>query len=396
MYNRIILIPILFLSSIALGQNLAPLPPMGWNSWNLFRAKVTEADIREIADTMVSSGMKQAGYVYVNIDDGWQGERDSNGILHANAAFPDMKALGDYIHARGLKFGLYSSPGARTCANHEGSLGHEEQDAQTFAAWGVDYLKYDLCSYGNWAAQQTQGDPVRAAQLAAEAYAKMGKALRATKRPIVFSISQHGLIHVAEWAPGTDAQLWRTTEDIQDRYERIATIGFSQDGLAAYAGPNHWNDPDMLVVGNGTLSEDECRTQMSLWAILAAPLLASNDVRTMQAAMATILTNPEVIAIDQDPMGKEGHRILAQGLLEVWERPMSDGSIVVGIFNRDTPYRGLAAINFSLPLSLLDIPPPKEIRDIWSHHDIQATDGQVNMSIPGHGAAVYRIYPRTP
>ncbi|MEI9977631.1 MAG: glycoside hydrolase family 27 protein [Edaphobacter sp.] len=391
------LIPtLLFFAGVAVCQDFAPLPPMGWNSWNLFRTQVTASDIREVADAMVSSGMKQAGYVYVNIDDGWQGERDANGVLHGNAAFPDMKALGDYLHARGLKFGLYSSPGARTCANHEGSLGHEEQDAQTFAAWGVDYLKYDLCSYGNWVAHQAQGDPDRASQLAAEAYARMDKALRETGRPVVFSISQHGLNNVAEWAPRAGAQLWRTTEDIQDRYERMAAIGFSQDGLAAYAGPNHWNDPDMLVIGNGNMSEDECRTQMSLWAILAAPLLASNDVRHVLPGIASILLASEVIAIDQDPMGKEGHRIMARGLVEVWERPMSDGSMVVGVFNRDTPYRDLATVSFSLPLSLVGIPSPVRIRDIWGRKDVPATNGELATIIAGHGAALYRIYPRKP
>jgi alpha-galactosidase len=369
---------------------------MGWNSWNLFRAQVTASDIREMADALVSSGMKQAGYIYINVDDGWQGERDAQGFLHGNANFPDMKALGDYLHVRGLKFGLYSSPGARTCANHEGSLGHEEQDARTFASWGVDYLKYDLCSYGNWVAQQANGNPARAAQLAAEAYTTMGSALHRTGRPIIFSISQHGLENIAEWAPRSGAQLWRTTEDIQDHYERMAAIGFSQDGLTAYAGPNHWNDPDLLVVGNGNLSEDECRTQMSLWAILAAPLLASNDVRRMPPGIASVLMDPEILAVDQDPLGREGHRVLSRGLLEVWERPMSDGSVVVGIFNRDTPYRDLAAIGFSLPLSLLGISSPGRIRDLWRHEDLKAVNQQIAMIVPGHGVGVYRIYPEKP
>jgi alpha-galactosidase len=392
----VFLVDLLLFTGVSIAQNLAPLPPMGWNSWNLFRANVTASDIRQVADAIVDSGMKKAGYVYVVVDDGWQGQRDGSGRLHGNADFPDMKALADYVHARGLKFGLYSSPGARTCSNHEGSLDHEEQDARTFAEWGVDYLKYDLCSYGNHIASESNGDPVRAAQMAEEAYARMGAALRKTGRPIVFSISQHGLEDVARWAPRTGAQLWRTTEDIQDRYERMAAIGFSQDGLARYAGPNRWNDPDLLVVGNGKVSLDECRTQMSLWAILAAPLLASNDIRSMPKDIAEILMNPEILAIDQDRMGREGHRVLARGLLEVWERPMSDGSIVVGVFNRDAPYRGLAGVRYSLPLSLLGVSSAVKIRDVWNHHDLHAGNHKITMLLPGHGAAVYRIYPRKP
>ena len=251
-------------------NGLARTPPMGWNSWNRFRTRISDALVREIADAMVSSGMRDAGYVYVNIDDGWQGTRDAQGNIRGNERFPDMTALGNYLHSKGLKFGIYSSPGPRTCAQFEGSYGHEEQDAQTYAAWGVDYLKYDWCSAR---VVYTTPDEQRAA------YQKMAEALRRTGRPIVYAICQYGQNKVGDWGAKAGGNLWRTTGDIRDTWQSMEQIGFGQLPWVQYSRVGHWNDPDMLEIGNGGMTDVEYKTHMSLWALLAAPLLAGNDVR---------------------------------------------------------------------------------------------------------------------
>jgi alpha-galactosidase len=225
---------------------LARTPPMGWNSWNHFAQRVTDADVRAAADAMVANGMRDAGYIYVNIDDSWEGTRDADRVLHSNDKFPDMKALADYVHSKGLKLGIYSSPGVKTCAKYEGSLGHEAQDAKTYAEWGIDFLKYDLCSYGDVLRKEGHGDVAAAFPLQKQAYKKMHDALIATGRPIVYSLCQYGMNSVWEWGPEAGGNLWRTTGDINDTYERMSLIGFAQAGLAKYAGPGHWNDPDML------------------------------------------------------------------------------------------------------------------------------------------------------
>ena len=291
----------------SLGQRVtAATPPMGWNSWNHFAGRVTDADVRSAADSLVATGMRDAGYVYVNVDDTWEGKRDAQGVIHANERFPDMKALGDYIHSKGLKFGIYSSPGAKTCAKYEGSLGHEAQDAKTYAGWGVDYLKYDLCSFQenmNKAEAEHPGDANVSKALMIAAYKKMGDALKATGRPIVYSLCQYGVDQPWKWGPGLGANMWRTTDDIDDSYGRMIAIGSSQAGLAKFAGPGHWNDPDMLEVGNGKMTTDEYRTHMSLWVLLAAPLLAGNDLTKMSVVDKGILMNKEAIAIDQDSLG---------------------------------------------------------------------------------------------
>ncbi|HXZ20538.1 MAG TPA: glycoside hydrolase family 27 protein, partial [Candidatus Acidoferrales bacterium] len=240
-------------------SQLALTPPMGWNSWNHFECKVSDAVVRAAADAILSSGMKSVGYQYVNIDDCWQGRRDAQGNIQPNERFPDMTALAAYVHSKGLKLGIYSSPGPKTCAGYEGSFGHEEQDAQTYARWGVDYLKYDWCS--------ATGDE-RAA------YTKMHDALVRTGRPIVFSLCQYGWQSVWTWGASVGGNLWRTTDDISDNYDRMSVLGFSQNGLERFAGPGHWNDPDMLEIGNGGMKDDEYRTHMSLWCLLAAPLIA--------------------------------------------------------------------------------------------------------------------------
>jgi alpha-galactosidase len=320
--------------TMAQAQGLASTPPMGWNSWNHFAERVTDKDIRDSADQLISTGMKDAGYVYVNIDDTWEAGRDAQGNIQTNKKFPDMKALADYVHSRGLKIGIYSSPGPKTCGNFEGSYGHEEQDAKQYAAWGIDYLKYDLCSFHDVMEKLAPNDEAKQYKMMRAAYKKMDNALRATGRPIVFSLCQYGWDSVWKWGPSVDGNLWRTTDDIQDNYRSMAENGFTQAGLAKYAAPGHWNDPDMLEVGNGGMSAEEYRTHMSLWAILASPLLAGNDLTKMDADSRATLMNKDVIAIDQDPMGKQGDRVTTVGPFETWSKPLSGGRMAVALFNR--------------------------------------------------------------
>jgi alpha-galactosidase len=243
------------LATLPAQAQLALTPPMGWNSWNHFGAKVSDADVRAAADALIATGLRDSGYVYVNIDDGWQGTRDASGELSPNERFPDMKALADYVHARGLKLGIYSSPGPLTCAGKTGSMGHEELDARTFANWGVDYLKYDICSYRKIVEQDAHGDPKVAEKMMFAVFEKMHSALQATGRPIIYSLSQHGLSRGWTWANQAGANLWRTGDDVRDDYLSVTEIGFAQAGLSRFAGPGHWNDPDMLesvVVAGGT------------------------------------------------------------------------------------------------------------------------------------------------
>jgi len=365
----------------AQSSSAALTPPMGWNSWNHFRDKVDDKTIRATADAMVSSGMRDAGYVYVNIDDTWEGERDAQGNIQANSKFPDMKALADYVHSKGLKLGIYSSPGAKTCAKYEGSLDHEEQDAKTYAAWGIDYLKYDLC--GLREQMKVAPSPEAAHKIMVDAYIKMRDALKATGRPIVYSLCQYGNDAVWEWGTDVGGNLWRTTGDISDKYASMSAIGFSQAGLARFAGPGHWNDPDMLEVGNGGMNTEEYRTHMSLWAILAAPLLAGNDLATMTPETVALLTNRDVIAIDQDKAGKQGDRVWAEGPIEVWVRPLADGSKAVGIFNRHP-----GPMSPTIDLAKLGI--TGKARDVWQAKDLTLSS-TYKQTIPGHGVVLLRV-----
>ncbi len=353
---------------------LAATPPMGWNSWNHFAERIDDQIVRTEADAMVSSGMKAAGYEYIVIDDTWAGQRDANGNIQPNSKFPDMKALADYVHSKGLKLGIYSGPAARTCAGYEASLGHEEQDAQTYANWGIDYLKYDWCQ-----------EPASVDEMEA-AYTKMHQALLKTGRPIVFSLCEYGWHKVWEWGASVGGNLWRTTGDISDRYYSMAENGFNQNGLEKYAGPGHWNDPDMLEVGNGGMSEDEYRTHMSLWAILAAPLMAGNDLTQMTPYTVQLLTNPDVIAVDQDPLGKQGYRVWQEGPFEIWMKPMADGSKVVGLFNRQRTTEQMT-VNFSD----IGISGNASVRDLWLHKDLGTFSGNFSAYVPMHGVVLVRI-----
>jgi len=364
------------LSAQAGEVTVAATPPMGWSSWNHFGEKVTAADVRAAADALVSSGMRDAGYVYVNIDDGWQGKRDAQGNIHPNARFPDMKALADYVHARGLKLGLYTSPGSKTCAGFAGSLGHEAQDARTYARWGVDYLKYDLCSYIQDVMQvRAPHDPDAQMRLMIDAYRKMRTALDKAGRPIVFSVCQYGWDAPWQWASAPDVRgnLWRTTGDIEPTWSSIYEIASLQAGLGRFAGPGHWNDPDMLEVGNGKLSLDESRSHFSWWAMLAAPLLAGNDLAGMSPQVRAILTNKAVIAVDQDPLGKQGHRAYADEEMEVWTKPLSGGALALAVFNvgparhADHPFR--------LDLARLGLHGTQQATNLWTHQGVTLRQG---------------------
>ncbi len=360
-------------------NGLAQTPPMGWNSWNKFQGKVNDQVVRQIADAMAKNGMRDAGYVYINIDDTWEGARDAAGVLQPNSKFPDMKALADYVHSKGLKLGIYSSPGPKTCAGYEGSYQHEALDAKTWAAWGIDYLKYDWCSASRvYAADQATMQA---------AYAIMGQALLASGRPMVYSLCQYGMNNVGEWGAAVGGNLWRTTGDIGDRWDSMQNLGFNlQSGRETVAGPGHWNDPDMLEIGNGGMSDVEYRTHMSLWAILAAPLLAGNDLREVSPEILAILTNKEVIAVDQDKLGQQGARVSKRGDLEVWSRPLADGGYAVGLFNR-----GAAEAKVTAQWSDIGITGAHAVRDLWAHADRGTVSGAFSADVPAHGVVMLKV-----
>ncbi|HEY6738115.1 MAG TPA: NPCBM/NEW2 domain-containing protein [Actinopolymorphaceae bacterium] len=357
---------------------LAPTPPMGWNSWNKFHCDIDEELIRETADAMVSSGMRDAGYEYVNIDDCWMAPtRDQNGRLRPDPErFPNgIKALADYVHDRGLKLGIYSSAGTATCQGLPASLGYEEIDARTFAEWEVDYLKYDNCN--------NQGIPAK------ERYAAMGKALAATGRPIVYSICEWGSDDPWLWGNEVGGDLWRTTGDISDTWGSVMTLLDQQVGLEPYSGPHGWNDPDMLEVGNGGMTDTEYRAHMSLWALLNAPLLAGNDLRSMSATTLEILTDPDVIAVNQDWGGQQGSKRRDDGDSEVWAKPMSDGGVAVVLPNRASKAATIAARPAELGL-------PKArhyaVHDLWAD-TVEGTTGVIRATVPSHGAAMFVVRP---
>ncbi len=362
-------------------NGLVRTPPMGWNSWNKFAGKITDADVRTMADAMITSGMNKAGYVYINIDDTWELGRDAQGNITTNTKFPDMKALADYVHSKGLKIGIYSSPGPKTCAGYEGSYGHEVQDAKTYAAWGIDYLKYDLCG----------ARPIYASTEANHRglYQKMGEALQATGRPIVYSLCQYGDNDPWKWGAKVGGNLWRTTGDIRDAWESMDKIGFSQIAISSYTRPGHWNDPDMLEVGNGGMNGDEYRTHMSLWSMLAAPLIAGNDLRDMSDETKSILMNPDVIAIDQDVDAKPVQVLSTNGKVEILTRPLHDGAMAVGIFNR-----GETAAAASFPWSKLTAGSGREslkVRDVWKGSSVPVSGEGFKATVAPHGVTLLRV-----
>lgn len=353
---------------------------MGWNTWNTFACDVDEDLIKGAADAMVSSGMKDAGYEYVVIDDCWQISRDSTGKIVADPErFPSgIKALADYVHSKGLKFGLYSDVGRLTCQERPGGRDHEVIDAKTYEEWGVDYLKYDWCHHGNLKAET--------------AYETMGNALAEIDRPIVYSICNWGYKKPWLWA-GKTGHLWRTTGDIIPKFsgaslpffQTVVDIIEKQADLYPYAKPGSWNDPDMMEVGHG-LTQSENRAHMTMWCMMAAPLMAGNDIRSMTPEVIEVLTNKEVIAIDQDPLGKQGQRIWKKGGFQIWVKELADGEKAICFFNRSKK-----EWSFKPDWAAYGIEGNSTLRDLWKHEDIGAASSVTELIVPSHDVVVYRL-----
>lgn len=377
--------------------DLAPTPPMGWNSWNVFQTHIDEPLLKSMVDAYISSGMKDAGYTYFVLDDGWMGmERDQNGQLVADPKkFPNgMKEFADYVHSKGLKFGIYNCAGTKTCAGYPGTRGHEYEDARLYASWGVDYLKFDWCNTDGINAQ--------------EAYKTMSLALKATGRPIVFSLCEWGSHRPWLWAK-EDGQLWRTTGDIgpgfaqdikRDGWSALCVLSIldRQDSIRQYAGPGHWNDPDMLEVGNG-MTYNEDKSHFSLWCMLAAPLMSGNDLHKMSPQTTSILTNKDAIAIDQDPLGVECFKYsLAPDSVETLVRPLANGDLAVCFLNRsDKPQTvnfdwAKNAINDSISKTNVDFTKTTyKLHDLWSKKYVGTTKRAFKQTIPSHDIVMLRL-----
>jgi alpha-galactosidase len=453
---------------IVIGAQICLTPPLGWNSWNCFHGNIDETKIRAAADAMVATGLIDHGWTYINMDDKWEGERDANGEIQSSKSFPDMKALADYVHSKGLKIGLYSSPGPTTCAGAVASYQHEDQDAATYAKWGMDYLKYDWCSYGGIAnmrraelyapllspdkaaelgrlgaltavlemrhyrhdpAAMPQTDAIKQAmadtatltpdeitaklkdahaaasalcaearksapdkvaaldiQIDQEPYAKMRASLDKVDRDIVFSFCQYGMGDVWKWGADIGGNTWRTTGDIQADWKSVESHGFSQNGHEPYAAPGHWNDPDMLEVGNGKLTPDENYTHMTLWCMLASPLLIGTDMPKMSAFTVSLFSNDEVLAVNQDALGKQGYRVTQNGTTEVWVKPLEDGSTAVALFNR-----GETPADVSVAWADLKLTGKQTVRDLWRQKDLGAFDTGYKINVAPHGAELVRV-----
>jgi alpha-galactosidase len=362
----------------ALENGLARTPPMGWNTWNTFECTISETLVKQTTDLMVSSGMRDRGYTYVNLDDCWMTRnRDAAGNLVADPAkFPSgLKALGDYIHARGMKFGIYESAGTETCQHYPGSLGHEQADANVFASWGVDYLKYDNCGNGG---SNTQQDYIRR-------YSAMRDALKATGRPIAYSICEWGDFAPSTWAPDV-GNLWRTTGDITNSWASIDSIYRQNVGLAAAAKPGAWNDPDMLEVGDG-MDFQEDRAHFTLWAAMAAPLIAGADLRTASVATFSTYLNGDVIAVDQDPLGKQARRIATGNGLDVLAKPLQDGDVAVVLLNENSTTK---TISTTAAAAGLPAAGSYRLTNLWSK-ELTASTGAISANVPSHSTVIYRV-----
>ena len=397
---------------IVCGGKLALTPYMGWNSWYVWENHVTDKIIRNAADAMVSSGMIDHGYTYVNIDDCWSvkpsskdstllGEpRDKNGMINSNKRFPDMKSLTDYIHSKGLKAGIYTSPGPFTCAGHVGAYKYEEKDVSRYVEWGFDFLKYDWCSYGNISRKDTLPDLQKP-------YKLISAILKKQKRDIILNLCQYGMCDVWRWGKEVGGNSWRTADDLGGSFEGIGTAlfrdGFDvyiRDSLQLYAGPGAWNDPDYLLLGYLSnwkgetvptpLTPDEQYTQVSLWCLVAAPLIFSGDITRLDDFTLNLLTNDEIIEVDQDPLGKPGYRVVKQGDSEVWMKPMEDGSIAVGLFNR-----GATESKVTATWSDLHISGKQSIRDSWRQKDLGIFDHKFSAEVQRHGVVMIRVRPIT-
>lgn len=373
---------------IVCGANqLALTPPMGWNSWNVWAGAVNADRIRAAADNMIKSGLAAHGFQYINIDDCWEGGRSLEGEIQTNDRFGDMGALAFYVHSKGLKLGIYSSPGPKTCGGYDGSYQHEQQDATTYARWGIDYLKYDWCSYG---------DIEKSGTLAGyqKPYQVMQAALAASGRDIVYSLCQYGMGDVWKWGAAVGGNCWRTTGDITDTWGSLYSIYTSQDGHEKYAGPGHWNDPDMLIVGRvgwgnphpSRLTPNEQITHISLWCLLSAPLLIGCDMSQLDPFTVALLSNDEVLAVDQDPLGQPAGRVWKEEAKEVWARPLADSTKAVGLVNG-----GALPVAIAVNWSDLGLKGRQQVRDLWLHRNVGRYGDRYTVEVPAHGTVLLKI-----
>lgn len=457
---------------IVIGSGICLTPPLGWNSWNCFHGDIDEKKICGAADAMVATGLIDHGWTYINMDEHWQGGRDAVGNIQSNAKIPDLKYLVDYIHGKGLKIGLYSSPGPFICGNGLGSWQHEDQDAASYAAWGIDYLKYDLCSYESligmfrgdkyaellppdkggelrslsqehavmyliaydndplalpqtdtvvevvaksaaFTAEQARArckvieprinalreeakkaDPRKVDAIDTETeqspYGKMRASLDKVNRDIVYSICQYGRNSVYKWGAKIGGNTWRTTGDIRPNWKSVESHGFGQLGREPWAGPGHWNDPDMLEVGNGDLTPDENYTHMTLWCMLSAPLIIGCEMPKMSPFIVSLFSNDEALAVNQDALGKQGWRAKQDGQTEVWMKPLADGTLAVAFFNR-----GDAPAEVSTQWSDLKLSGPQLLRDLWRQKDIGVQKTGYTVNVARHGAELFKVSPET-
>ena len=376
--------------TLKVGDTIQLTPPMGWNSWNCWGLSVSDEKVRSSARAMVESGLVHYGWSFINIDDGWEAsERTGSGELPGNEKFPDMKALSDYVHGLGLKLGIYSSPGPRTCGGYPGSYQHEYQDARTWARWGIDYLKYDWCSYREIAESQEELDELQ------RPYLLMRDALDRVDRDIVYSLCQYGMGDVWEWGAEVGGNLWRTTGDIRDTWESLSTIGFSQYNLFPYSHPGHYNDPDMMILGRvgwgpdlhpTRLTADEQYTHVSLWCLLSAPLLLGNDLARLDDFTLSLLTNHEVLAINQDPLCRQAERVVNQDSIQVWVKPLEDGSHAAGFFNLDDRLR-----EETITLESFGFEGTYQVRDLWRQEDMGEVSESIDLTLMPHGVYLVRL-----
>lgn len=375
---------------IKVGNTLALTPPMGWNSWNCWGISVSDTKVRQSAQALIDKGLINHGWSYINIDDGWESpKRADNGNILTNEKFPDMKGLGDFLHDNGLKFGIYSSPGPLTCGGYTGSYKHELSDAQSYANWGIDYLKYDLCSYLDMMTDKGSLEKHIAP------YEIMRDALSKQNRDIIYSLCQYGMEDVWKWGRKVNGNLWRTTGDITDTWESLYNIGFSQNALYSYAGPGGWNDPDMLVIGMvgwgenlhpTDLTPDEQYTHVSMWSLLSAPLLIGCDISRLDPFTLNLITNDEVIAIDQDVSGKEAQRLLNKDSIQVYVKELSDGSHAVGVFNIADSYKKVV-----LSFEEIGLTGNYKIRDVWRQKNIHDMSKRIEIKVPPHGVFLAKL-----
>ncbi|WEK33941.1 MAG: putative Ig domain-containing protein [Candidatus Pseudobacter hemicellulosilyticus] len=379
--------------TLKVGNLLALTPPMGWNSWNCWGLSVSDEKVRSSAQALIDKGLMDYGWMYINVDDAWENsQREADGSLRANSKFPDMKGLGDWLHSHGLKFGIYSSPGPLTCGKYLGSYQHEKQDADLYASWGVDYLKYDWCDY--FEVYYKEGDQSLSAHM--KPYQVMEKALVQQKRDIVYSLCQYGMRDVWQWGAAVNGSLWRTTGDIVDTWASLKEIGFDRQAeLYPFAKPGRWNDPDMLIVGKvgwsnslrqTRLTYDEQYTHISLWSLLSAPLLIGCDMSQLDDYTLNLLTNAEVIAVNQDPLGRQARRVVDKDDQQVWVKQLEDGSYAVGIFNLSKEDR-----TQTIEWAALELPGKVSLRDLWRQKDLGISDGRYEVKVPSHGVVLLKV-----